>query len=1603
MILIEKPHRIKSAIVTYLFIFLYAFSNLYSQEFQISGQIFDESGSKVSDAKVNLYSSDKRLIQSVGARSNGKFKIKKVINGKYTINIYAPGGFSTTSEIEINSSNKDELEITGAKNDLQPQIDIKQEVGKISITWKALKGASEYIIYKDNKEVSKTSNPFFNEELDPGKSYSYNIVCIDKNGEKGLRSLTEYGKALLNYPSNIVTVPMKNTINLKWDLMINASSYNIYRDDDLINTTSDNDYTDFKLKYDNDYSYSIVALDHHKEEGAKPVSISARTHKEVKKIKKIKAEAGESIVDLNWSKHELAELYKIYQNGSLVDSTSSLKYTAKTEPGSENCFTVTAINKYGTEGPQSIPACDKAQFPPPLTIDLTIGERYSDDMNAITINWDLVEGASSYNIYRDGKTVTNTKKTPYTDRDLEYGKEFVYEISSLSDDGLEGPLSEPFKRLTPSVHAIIGQLVNEKGGEKIEEAKVFLYTENNMLWEEYTAGANGKFKFENRIINGKYLIKAFGDGHGNNSEYAGNGGKAIEVKSKDINIKIPLSTKGLRPEMIAKRGVQKVLVKWAKLPHAESYSVYKNNKAIADKIKDNKFIDNVAPGKFYEYHVRAWDLYDLEGPESNKVKQKSSYQFPTLNFSIKSGDLKTVGSGRVVNLDWVSVPNVETYALYRDSIKISTQNELIYIDSLKWGTEYRFKINSLDQDNDEGAMSKDLIVNTHPEVLTPRLVVAGDVNSVKLSWDDLSPIATFYKVFRNGNYLGDFDKPKFSDNVAAGKEYCYSVSAADKYGTEGEQSGTHCGKGQFAFPPNFSNEIMKNTISFSWGSVEGASGYHLYRNNELIFTTSDFEYFDDSLKYDTEYEYSLASFDQDGDDGPKSILELRTHEEIISPVMRGAADLKQITVTWNQSPVRVDHIYKLYRDDILLSDLKDTFYVDIVDPGQYYCYRVSIKDKYGTEGPASNEECFKVLVNYPKDLSLNGDVKRVIFKWKKMLGAQQYKIYEHNKDNGETTLMTKTNSTYYIHKGLEFDTEYCYKLSSIDSDGDEGPLSPVMCGWVLPPPHLTLVEKYFVEQSDNQILDGQESGYVIIKVVNDGKSPARELKPYLNPVDYAITPSLVIDSVETISILDVGDSVTITFPIFAKLKIESGIRNFDIMIDEYAGTDLKPEPISFQTLAVIPPNLVISDFAVENEFGYNYIPKNETATLTVRFQNLSIGKTDTAILEFRRGDNFENDPDEVYNFGLIPGGAWFDYSFEILSKENEFTVYFDTYDYFDVRKTIPIHLNLLKYYKDKDDLVPFDMVGSDFIQPGNKEEVFHLLEDIPKGKLTRDAVGVVLSNNDFWIDKISGNPSSFEDAKIVRSYYAGLFGLNKYQMLPSQYWDYKDGITSSNFREIFNPDLGFLKDKIESNINYSKSDSIDLFLYYSGEGTTVAGSKCLIPYDADKNKIHSFFKINDLYKMLNEINKLDYVREIFLFMDVDFNNPSFSQNIIPEVVLPKVEKKKKKKKKKKDVEGSKPHIPSELIPPDGITAIFAANTTELSYNHPDYNNSIFTYYLLKGLKGEADNGDKAITTAELYNYIKNNVYKTTKSLYGQHPQTPQLFTENPERVILRIP
>lgn len=71
---------------------------------------------------------------------------------------------------------------------------------------------------------------------------------------------------------------------------------------------------------------------------------------------------------------------------------------------------------------------------------------------------------------------------------------------------------------------------------------------------------------------------------------------------------------------------------------------------------------------------------------------------------------------------------------------------------------------------------------------------------------------------------------------------------------------------------------------------------------------------------------------------------------------------------------------------------------------------------------------------------------------------------------------------------------------------------------------------------------------------------------------------------------------------------------------------------------------------------------------------------------------------------------------------------------------------------------------------------------------------------------------------------------------------------------------------------------------------------------------------------------------------------------------------------------------------DGRVSILSSKPDEKSYEEPRYGNSVFTHYLLKGLRGEANRGSKdgILTAKSIHDYVYNKTKDATNGL--QHPQ-----------------
>jgi uncharacterized caspase-like protein len=79
----------------------------------------------------------------------------------------------------------------------------------------------------------------------------------------------------------------------------------------------------------------------------------------------------------------------------------------------------------------------------------------------------------------------------------------------------------------------------------------------------------------------------------------------------------------------------------------------------------------------------------------------------------------------------------------------------------------------------------------------------------------------------------------------------------------------------------------------------------------------------------------------------------------------------------------------------------------------------------------------------------------------------------------------------------------------------------------------------------------------------------------------------------------------------------------------------------------------------------------------------------------------------------------------------------------------------------------------------------------------------------------------------------------------------------------------------------------------------------------------------------------------------------------------------------------------KLFPAD-FTVIAASQADQISSSSPDLKHGIFSYYLMKGMEGDADaDSDGLITLGEMQRYLVDNVGRQAGMM--NRKQEPQLF------------
>jgi hypothetical protein len=176
---------------------------------------------------------------------------------------------------------------------------------------------------------------------------------------------------------------------------------------------------------------------------------------------------------------------------------------------------------------------------------------------------------------------------------------------------------------------------------------------------------------------------------------------------------------------------------------------------------------------------------------------------------------------------------------------------------------------------------------------------------------------------------------------------------------------------------------------------------------------------------------------------------------------------------------------------------------------------------------------------------------------------------------------------------------------------------------------------------------------------------------------------------------------------------------------------------------------------------------------------------------------------------------------------------------------------------------------------------------------------------------------------------------------------------------------GYLEEWLPKNVK----EGDEVFFYYTGHGAPdkETGDAYIVPYEGDPRFIRTKgYKLGEIY---NSLNKLKADR-IIVVIDSCFSGGG---GVLPEGTAPIV------------IE-----LENQISYSDKIVLFTSSKGNEYSLAYPEKKHRLFTYFFLKGLKGEADrDGDGKIDAIELYNYAKENVDEIARR-QNQY-QTPQIL------------
>lgn len=234
----------------------------------------------------------------------------------------------------------------------------------------------------------------------------------------------------------------------------------------------------------------------------------------------------------------------------------------------------------------------------------------------------------------------------------------------------------------------------------------------------------------------------------------------------------------------------------------------------------------------------------------------------------------------------------------------------------------------------------------------------------------------------------------------------------------------------FGVPDNITHTASENSITITWDGVEGAMGYEIEVDGELISNGSDTDYSHTGLNPGTSHVYRVRATNifMNGDWSDAKVI--WTLPDVPQNVVSSSAVTEKgntITLTWDAVTGATG--YDVEVQGVSVDNGSDTTFIhESLSPNLQQTYRVRAKNSSGV-GKWSSFIAESTLPATPSNLGYTSTDIEIRLQWNIAAGATGYDV----EIDGETLVSVSEN--IYLHAELSPFTEHFYRVKSTNDSG----------------------------------------------------------------------------------------------------------------------------------------------------------------------------------------------------------------------------------------------------------------------------------------------------------------------------------------------------------------------------------------------------------------------------------------------------------------------------------------------------------------------------------------------------------------------------------------